>query len=190
MKFRSLIIIMMAFAAILPFTACESGRSYSELLNDENIAVNRFLADQCVFRDIPADTVFETGVDAPYYRLDGDNNIYMQVVSLGDGDMAQDDQVICFRFMRYNLAYYDGDLANCPSEGNQDNMANASTSFRFNNYTLQSSSQWGSGLQLPLEFIPLNSEINLIVKSQYGWTSEVSNVIPFLYHVRYFKSEL
>ena len=38
------------------------------------------------------------------------------------------------------------------------------------------------------EAIFLNeSECYLIVKSQYGLTSEISNVTPFLYHIRYFK---
>ena len=67
-------------------------------------------------------------------------------------------------------------------------MSQAATSFRYQNYTLPSSSQWGSGIQLPLEFLPLGCEVNLVIKSQYGWTSEISNVQPFLYHIRYYKS--
>ena len=33
-------------------------------------------------------------------------------------------------------------------------------------------------------------EVNLIVKSQFGWTSEISYVQPFLYHIRYFHSQI
>ena len=36
----------------------------------------------------------------------------------------------------------------------------------------------------------VESEVNLIIKSQYGWTSEISNVQPFLYHVRYFRNQI
>ncbi len=171
--------------------SCESGRSYAELLEDKKKSVNRFLLNQIVENAIPADTVFEVGPDAPYYQLDGEQNIYMQVLSLGDDGKPEDDDVVYFRFLRYNLNYYqDGDYTSLPSEGNQDNLTEAPTSFRFNNYSLPSSSQWGSGIQLPLNYIPLGSEINLIVKSQYGWSSEISYVMPFLYHVRYYRSQI
>ena len=35
-----------------------------------------------------------------------------------------------------------------------------------------------------------NSEVNLVIKSQYGWASEISSVIPYLYHVRYFRNQI
>lgn len=189
MKFSTKILSLLAcLSTLLAITSCESGRSYSEMLNDENRAVNRFLADQWVIAEIPADSVFEVGPEAPYYQIDGEGNIYMQVLDAGQGEKAQDDQLVYFRFMRYNLMYYAGDLDTCPSEGNQNDMSQAATSFRYQNYTLPSSSQWGSGIQLPLEFLPLGCEVNLVIKSQYGWTSEISNVQPFLYHIRYYKS--
>ncbi len=191
MKIIFKIIAMMAFG-LVTMQSCESGKSYAELLNDENKAVNRFLADHRVERSIPADTVFETGPDAPYYCLDDEGNIYMQVLNPGTGEKVKDDQVVYFRFMRYNLYYYpwtdeEFDLI---GEGNQDNMTESPTSFRFQNYTLPSSSQWGSGIQLPLEFLPLDCDINLVIKSQYGWTSEISYVQPYLYHIRYYKSQI
>lgn len=34
-------IVMVAALSVIGFSSCESGRSYSELLNDENMAVNR-----------------------------------------------------------------------------------------------------------------------------------------------------
>lgn len=191
MKIIFKIIAMMALG-LVTMQSCESGKSYAELLNDENKAVNRFLADHRVERSIPADTVFETGPDAPYYCLDDEGNIYMQVLNPGTGEKVKDDQVVYFRFMRYNLYYYpwtdeEFDLI---GEGNQDNMTESPTSFRFQNYTLPSSSQWGSGIQLPLEFLPLDCDINLVIKSQYGWTSEISYVQPYLYHIRYYKSQI
>ena len=189
MKFSIKILSLLAcLSTLLAITSCESGRSYSEMLNDENRAVNRVLADQWVIAEIPADSVFEVGPEAPYYQIDGEGNIYMQVLDAGQGEKAQDDQLVYFRFMRYNLMYYAGDRDACPSEGNQNDMSQAATSFRYQNYTLPSSSQWGSGIQLPLEFLPLGCEVNLVIKSQYGWTSEISNVQPFLYHIRYYKS--
>ena len=176
--------MLVVTAVALAFSSCEKGKSYSEMLNDENRAVNRFLADQWVKAEIPSDSIFQTGPEAPYYQLDGEGNIYMQVLNPGTGEKVTDDQLVYFRFTRYNLMYYFGSLADCPSEGNQSDMAQASTSFRFQNYTLPSSSQWGSGIQLPLEFLRLGCDVNIVIKSQFGWTSEISNVQPFLYRIR------
>lgn len=190
MKILSRILTLVVMISAMAFQSCESGKSYSELLNEENIYVNRFLADQWVVTEIPSDTVFITGSDAPYYQLDDEGNIYMQVLDPGSGPKAEDDQVVYFRFMRYNLSYYNGDLSDCTSEGNQSDMSQSATSFRYNNYSLPSSSQWGAGIQMPLMFLPLNCDVNLVVKSQYGLSSEISYVIPFLYRIRYYKSQI
>ncbi len=182
------VVMSVAIVAITFMTSCEEGRSYAELLDDENKAVNRFLVNHRVETSIPADTVFEVGADAPYYQLDDEGNIYMQVLNAGSGEKVKDDQLVYFRFMRYNLMGYYDTLDGIIGEGNQDNMSQEPSSFRFNNYSIPSSSQWGSGLQRPLAFLPLNCDVNLIVKSQYGWTNEISYVQPYLYRIRYYKS--
>ena len=69
-------------------------------------------------------------------------------------------------------------------------MNAAPSYFLYGNYTLNVSSQWGYGIQLPLTFVGVNSEVNLIIKSQYGWMSEMAAVIPYLYHVRYFRTQV
>jgi len=177
-----------AVGIAMGMASCESGTSYAELLEDENMAVNRFLVNHRVVTEIPADTVFETGEDAPYYQLDEDASIYMQVLDPGDGEKVKDDQLVYFRFMRYNLMNYQGSMDGIIGEGNSDNMAQSPSSFRFNNYSIPSSSEWGSGIQLPLNYLKLNCDINLIVKSQYGWTNEIQYVQPYLYRIRYYKS--
>ena len=75
--------IVALVGGILMLASCDDNVSYAELLNRENLAVNNFLADQVVLLDIPADTVFEVGPDAPYYRLDEDGQLYMQVLNAG-----------------------------------------------------------------------------------------------------------
>lgn len=157
------------------------------------MAVNRFLVDHRIVTSVPADSVFEIGPDAPYYQLDEDANVYMQVLSLGTGPRIEDDQIVYFRFIRYNLANYAGVMADLPSEGNMNDLSQSPTYFRYQNFTLPSSSAWGTGIQMPLNYLPDNwrdLEVNLIVKSQYGWTSEVSYVIPYLYNIRYYKSQI
>ena len=57
--------------------------------------------------------------------------------------------------------------------------------FRFNNYQIQGSYQWGQGIQQPLKYLPVDCKVNLVVKSQMGLVDEQANVIPFLYTLTY-----
>lgn len=179
----SLIVSIMGLGAV----SCSDSVSYAEKLSDENKAVNLYLSDFRVIDEIPADSIFESGPDAPFYRLDEEGNVFMQVLRPGNrvANKVVDDQLIYFRFTRYNLTYYYAYNKMVP-EGNALNMDYAPTSFRFNNTTLQSTTQYGTGIQMPLNYLGIDCEVNLIVKSQYGFTSEMSSVNPYLYNLRYF----
>lgn len=197
-------IVMLALTTM----SCDDSKSYAELLDDETKAVNWFLSHQRVVGSMPSDSVsFEVGENAPYYRMDEDGNIYMQVISKGNLDeKAEYNQEIYFRFMRYNIsswytsgysfgAYYDISnpkyssswMTNWTGEGNADDMEYNAMFFRFGNYTSSSSSQYGSGIQLPLYYLGLDCEVNLVIKSQLGIQDEISYVIPYVYNIRYFK---
>lgn len=183
--------ILAAFVALVAALAgisCSDSKSYAELLTNENHYVNNFLADQRVINTVPTDSTFEfeCGPDAPYYRMDEDGNIYMQVVKHGTGAYARDNELIYFRFTRWPIAYYkDGEFL-ASGEGNDENMSNNSTWFRYNNYSLESSYQWGSGIQVPLKYLPVDCEVNIVIKSQYGVYDEMSYVQPYLYSLRYY----
>ncbi len=194
MKMRNIFRATLALAALAlassAFTACSDDETYAELLQKENMNVNRFLADHRVINEIPADTVFETGEDAPYYRLDEDGNLYMQVLDAGTkGDTVEYNELIYFRFTRYNIESYMGDGQFGSSNGNDD-VLNGNYSFRFNNYQTNSSYQNGVGVQMPLRYLPVDCEVNIVIKSQYGSPSEMSYVIPFLYNIRYFRPKI
>lgn len=183
-------ILLWIMVGILTFSSCDEGESYADLLKDETTAVNAFLADQKIENVIPKDSIFEYGENAPYYKMDEDGNIYMQVIKPGSKDnMAIKDQLIYFRFTRYDLfGYSDGKLPE--GFGNANDFDYRNTNFRFGNYTLPSSSQWGTAIQLPLYYLGIDCEVNLVIKSQYGYTDEISNVIPYMYNIRYFKSQI
>ncbi len=187
-KFLNWVLLLYLFSTII--ASCDDSESYADLLKEENKAVNNFLADQRIVSDIPKDSIFESGKDAPYYKMDEDGNIYMQVINPGTKDnKAKTDQLIYFRFTRYNLLEYSNGVLP-EGWGNANDFDYKNTEFRFGNYTLPSSSQWGTAIQLPLYYLGIDCEVNLVIRSQYGYTDEISNVIPFLYNVRYFKSQI
>ena len=190
MKFKSIFLLLSMTMSIV-LTSCSDRESYAELLNEERHATNAFLSNFRVVNEIPSDTIFEVGPDAPYYRLNPEGNVYMQVLKAGDRktDKAKNSEKIYFRYMRYNLNYWYkyGEMV---GQGNENDMSFSSTYFNYGNYSLQISAQWGYGIQLPLTFLGVDSEVNLVIKSQYGLASEISSVIPYLYHVRYFRSQI
>ena len=192
-RLQSINTLIAAFAAALMMstTSCSDNKSYAEYLEDEQKAVNLYLSDHRVIAEIPADTVFEYGEDAPFYQLGEDGDVFMQVIEPGDreNNRVKDDQEIYFRFTRRSLI----SLANygtAAEEGNADDMGYGSMSFRYNNYTLESTSQYGYGIQMPLAYLGIDCVVNLIVKSQYGFSEEIANVIPYLYRIRYYKGKI
>jgi len=182
--------LLVGMFALVLLTACNDDQSYADRLNEERFAVNAYLANHRVEMSIPADSVFEVGEDAPFYRIDTDGNVYMQVLKAGDktGDKAKQGEPIYFRYSRYNLSIWHANGTWQVYSGNEDSMDQESCSFNYGDYTLPSSSQWGYGLQMPLLYLGVECEVNLIIKSQYGFTSEISYVMPFFYHVRYYHS--
>ncbi len=184
-------ILLTALLAVVMLTGCNNDQSYADRLNAERNAVNAYLANHRVVMSVPEDSVFEVGPDAPFYRLDPDGNLYMQVLNAGDlNDKAKIGEPIYFRYSRYSLSTWYADGSWTVYSGNESAMDAVSCSFNYSDYTLPSSSQWGYGLQYPLLFLGVECEVNLVIKSQFGFTSEISYVMPFFYHVRYFHSQI
>lgn len=182
-----------AAAAAMLLASCNSGESYSDRLNNERNACNAYLANHRVVNEIPPDTVFETGSNAPFYRINPDGQVYMQVISAGDRhtDRARKGEDIYFRFTRSDLNHWYSTGVLNAYQSNEDDMSASPAYFKYKDYTLPTSSAWGYGIQLPLDFIGVeDSEVNLVVKSNFGLTSEISYVVPYLVHVRYFHSKI
>lgn len=184
---KFIIPILSVIAFVL--SSCSDSKSYAEMLTDENHAVNTFLSQHRVIDEIPdANTVFEVGEDAPYYRLDPESNVYMQVLALGDKEKVEKESRVYFRYTRYNLFYYvvgaDNTLIGA---GNADDMNSATTYFIYGNETIAESTQYGTGIQLPLDYLGYNCRVNLVIKSQAGPTADLSYVIPYLYTISYYK---
>ena len=184
--------MLLGICALTLLTAWDNDQSYADRLNLERNAVNAYLANHRVVMSVPKDSVFEVGENAPFYRIDVDGNVYMQVLDAGDrkNDKAITGTPIYFRYTRYNLAPWYSDGVWSVYSGNENTMDATPCSFNYADYALPSSSQWGYGLQYPLLFLGVECEVNLIIKSQYGFTGEISYVTPFFYHVRYYHSQI
>lgn len=192
-SFKTILTGSAAVMASVMMQSCDDGKSYAEMLTEENKAVNLFLVDQKVVGSVPADSIFQVGNQAPYYQLDEDGNIFMKVLALGEEGNVEEGQQVIFRFRRTNLMFYypGANIENLDWEGNNDNPVSSISSFRYGDYTLPSSAQWGSAIQLPLSFkqIQLGSRVMLVVKSQYGWSDEITYVQPYLYEISYNRRE-
>lgn len=192
-SFKTILTGSAAVMASVMMQSCDDGKSYAEMLTEENKAVNLFLVDQKVVGSVPADSIFQVGDQAPYYQLDEDGNIFMKVLALGEEGNVEEGQQVIFRFRRTNLMYYypGANIENLDWEGNNDNPVSSISSFRYGDYTLPSSAQWGSAIQLPLSFkqIQLGSRVMLVIKSQYGWSDEITYVQPYLYEISYNRRE-
>lgn len=174
--------IFITLAALLASTSCSDGKSYAELLGEQDVYVNQFLCDHAVILEIPADTVFQYGPNAPYYKLTADGNLYMQVLEPGTkGNMAKLNDQVYFRYTRWGLKGYKGTLGT--GEGN--NTALSPCWFRYGNFQLESSYTWGTGIQVPLAYLPIDCKVNLIVKAEMGPSSEMSSVLPYLWALTY-----
>lgn len=190
-KIFSKIAILVGIGLAFGLSSCSDSKSYAELLADENQAVNKFLVLHDVVDHVPADSIFEVGENAPYYRLDDESNVYMQVLSLGTDEKPSKSDRVYFRFTRYNMFYYvvgDDDYNESIGSGNRDDMASAYTYFLFDDHSVSESSQYGTGIQLPMKYLGYNAKVNLVIKSQSGPTDETSYVVPYLYKITYYKS--
>lgn len=169
--------------------SCEKGESFADLLKKEEKAVNWYLSGESVMIDVPADSIFITGEDAPFYKMDEEGNVYMRVIDAGDrDDRPQTGDRVYFRYSRMNLRnFYEADYEQWIGNSSDLTPSTPSTSFIFGNYTLSSSYQYGTGIQLPLNYLGYNSRVRLVLKAQSGFYSEQSQCIPYIYDIRYFK---
>lgn len=193
--------ILSIIAATITFISagCSKSQSYSELLRDEEHAVNWYLANYNVALDLPENpkdllttqTIVEgklMGEDAPFYKLDADGYVYMQIVRADFDYPVAEGDLVYFRFERSSIL----DMFNgieSGSAGNSDYLPNGSASFIYKNTYLTSTTSWGTGIQMPLQYLGYNSEVNIVLKSYYGFTEDQSYCVPYIMNIRYFRPE-
>lgn len=188
-------VLFVLFAGVALLSSCKDSKSYADLLKEEDKAVKAFLADKIVINEIPADSVFISLQDVPnndtlavpYYKLDTDGNVYMQVLEPGDmNDRFEKGNDVNLRFLRY-------DLKALVAGSNPDPVGNTNPSdyitIRFGETTLSSTTQYGTGIQYPMYFLGNECRVNLLIRAKAGFTAETSTVMPYLYYIQYNKSK-
>ena len=190
---------MMGLLVMGAYSSCSESQSYSELLNEGQEAVNWFLAQKKVELELPKDSIsFITGEDAPFYKLDEDGYVYMQVISKGNlDDRVESGDLVYFRFNRLNIKYlYEGQSPEWM--GNTDNLVSDPmgsdknpnyTRFVYENQYLSSTTKWGTGIQMPLKYLGYDCEVNLVLRSYYGFAADITLCMPYLINIRYFRPE-
>lgn len=184
----TLLFILLTVLITITLSSCDKSESYSDLLRDEEKACNWYLSNNKVENEIPEDGKFITGKDAPFYKLDPDGYVYMQVINAGDDERPQTGDIVYFRFWRENIKnLYEG-ISGYP-EGNAGDLGSAlgSTYFIMDNLMIPTSSQWGKGIQMPMNYLGYNSEVNLVLRSYYGFSVDQSSCLPYIINLRYFK---
>lgn len=178
---------IIALGALL--SSCSDQESYANLLKVEEKATNWYMAQHKICLEIPEDSVFETGPDAPYYKMDEAGYLYMQVLKSGDRkNMPEKNARVLFRYMRMNIkSFYLNGIESW--EGNANDMAMASSQFFFKNFTLESSQRYGSGIQTPVSYLGYDCEVNLVLRSYYGFANDQSRCQPYALHIKYYKAE-
>lgn len=182
-------VLFVSIAVML--SSCQEGKSYSELLTEENKAVNWYLAQNQVVPFVPEDSVFETGPNAPFYRMNNDGSVYMRVINTGNmNNRPVKGQTVYFRFTRQSIkALHEGFNT---EEGNSTDMSSVlgGLSIVYGNTVLPSTTEWGDGIQIPLNYLGYDCEVDLIVKSTEGRSGDISQCIPYIYKsLKFFKAE-
>lgn len=179
----------LALGTTLLGSSCSKSESYSDLLKEEEKAVNWYLANHRVETEIPKDGNFETGTDAPFYKMDDDGYIYMQVISKGDPDekVVAGDKVY-FLYTRWNIKNL-YELGASQSDSNTMTGTLSEYYFFYGDTSSGNGLLYGKGMQLPLKYLNYHSEVNLVLKSYEGFSIDQSECTPYVVNVKYLKPE-
>lgn len=181
---------MVCMASVVFLTAgCSKSESYSDMLRNEEKAVNWFLSNRRVCTEIPADGNFETGPDAPYYKMDPEGFVYMQVLSKGyENEKVETGDKVYFLYTRQNIRNL-WELGAAQTDSNTQTGTLSDYYFIFGNTSNTNGALFGKGLQLPLNYLNYHSEVNLVLKSNMGFSIDQSECVPYSLNVKYLKPE-
>lgn len=187
MKFSIITICLTLALTIL--ASCNKSESYSDMLKSEGKAVNWYLSNHRVCNAIPADGNFEIGANAPFYKLDEEGHIYMQVLERGsETDKVAKGDKVYFLYSRQNIRNL-WELGAAMTDSNMQTGTLSEYYFFLGDTSSKNGAFFGKGIQMPLDYLPYHSEVNLVLKSFVGFSRDQSECIPYVVNVKYLAPE-
>lgn len=159
----------------LVIVSCGSDNEPATIVDQHNQIFNSFMSEQNVINQIPA--TLTTGIDAPFYLIDSQRQIYMKVIS-DNGDKLGERQECYFRHSTYRLVQSENGVKPVLSYTNENEMGEQPGEL---SYTTHSDIP----TLLPLRYVGNCSEIYLAIRQ----ISDKSDA-PMLMHIRYFPKGL
>ena len=184
----------------LSFQACDDGKTYAEMLDEEKDGINDFIKkndfkiiSQSEFyaQDSTTKSKEKDGVDEFVQLASG---VYMQIVDKGSenaADTVKNNDEVLVRFMEYSILDKDTTLSNLNAVETVDAFRYAVTPSSIAGTFLQgymmtyySSPTVPAGWLVPLTYVRDMAHVKLIVPSKMGHQTAMQYVYPYFYDIR------
>ena len=193
-KLSLLFLSLMAFC--IGFQACDDTKTYAEMKEDEDKAIDAFIRDSSI-------TVIS---QSEFFAQDSTTNlernefvqlasgVYMQIVDRGiEGDTVKNNDEIIVRFTEYNILdnYLTYSNLGAPTIVDSFRYTESSSSiagiFMGESYYsyIFGSTAVPAGWLVPWDYICNRAHVKLIIPSDMGSSTAMSAVVPYYYDIRY-----
>lgn len=169
-------LILISLLTVFSFSSCSSDEPENDVVKKNNDAFNYFLSQYKVIKDIP--TSLETGENAPFYQIDKDGFIFLQVIE-NKGIMTKDNEKIYFRYSTFSLiSYFETHVWPKPT-------ATDETDFDISDSFLTYNSTSTIPTIIPLNYVGNESRVNIAVRQ----ISDKGD-FPFLMNISYIPEQI
>lgn len=197
------ILLASVFLLGLVFQACNNGKTYAEMKEEEREAIKRFIEKEGI--NVISFDQFEeqdstTNVDDNQFVLFSESGVYMQIVDKGNGELLKDGRhEILARYIEKQIVEegtVDTLSGNIYSPYPDEMMVTKSGKTYSATFTYGQMTNWGtsyvpSGWLIPFNYIKVGrvnsgrSKVRLIVPHSEGQSDASAQVYPCYYEITY-----
>lgn len=187
-------------ALCIGFQACDDTKTYAEMLEDEDNAIEAFIRDSNITVITQSQFYAQDSTTDPakneFVQLA--SGVYMQILDKGvedKSDTVKNNDIILVRFSEYDMLNKYTSYSNLDIVYMVDEFRYVVTStsiagiFTGGNYMYSTSSSVNTavpaGWLVPLEYVRNKAHVKLIVPSKMGGNVGMQNVIPYYYDIKY-----
>lgn len=185
----------------LSFQACDDGKTYAEMLDEEKDGINDFIKKNDFKIISQSEFYAQDSTTKSKERRDGvdefvqlASGVYMQIVDKGSenaADTVKNNDEVLVRFMEYSILDKDTTLSNLNAVETVDAFRYAVTPSSIAGTFLQgymmtyySSPTVPAGWLVPLTYVRDMAHVKLIVPSKMGHQTAMQYVYPYFYDIR------